>query len=66
MRIEKDNLISIGLTAVITPFYIAWLSFKWIISQVIDLISMIFSSFKSQLAKLIGGTVLIVLISWFL
>jgi hypothetical protein len=63
MRIEKDNLISIGLTAVITPFYLAWLSFKWITSQVIDLISMIFSSFKSRVANFFGLVLFIIIIS---
>ena len=65
MRIDKDNLINLVLNIVVMPFYTIWLFIKWIISQIVDLISMIFNSFKSQLSKFIGGIILLMLISWF-
>lgn len=63
MRIEKDNLISFGLTMVIAPLYAVWLFLKWVSSQIIDIISMIFNSFKSQLAKFFGLVLLTIFIS---
>jgi hypothetical protein len=66
MRIEKDNLISFSLTMIMTPFYAIWFFLKWIGSQIIDIISMIFNSFKLQLAKLLGGVILVIIISWVL
>lgn len=65
MRNTKDNIINVGLTTLIIPFYFIGIFLKWIISQFIDLISMIFNSFKSQLAKFIGGSILMILISSF-
>jgi len=64
MRNIKENVISFGLTAIIAPFYFTGLFLKWIISQVFDLISMIFISFKSQLAKFAGAIVLVLFVSW--
>ena len=64
MRNTKENIISFGLTAIATPLYLIWLFLKWFLSQIFDLISMIFNSFKSQFAKYIAGLVVILFVSW--